>query len=377
MEQGVSLAKPIGPILFPFTGYGVGGSHISTFLLAGALARDHGVRTVILAVEGSTVEQEARARGLEVVTTPGPPARRRETLRDIRRFPARRRLLRSFGPDAIVHCCDLWSMQSWGIAARSIGLPLVYHQRAFITAKPQDRLLVRLAQRVISISQACTRNLEAAGIPGAIAILNPFEMIPDPAAFTDARDEFTARWPGDDLRLIGFSANFQRRKRARWFVEVAARLAQRDPRTRFVMFGRDRDETAADLAVYADTLGIGDRIAFAGFRSPPERNIAALDVLAIPALAEPFGRTLVESLLLGVPCVATDDAGHGEILRRWGGGRLVPRDADSAAFADAIAAVLADTATALDAEARAAVATELLPRTHAGHVLEVYRSINA
>jgi glycosyltransferase involved in cell wall biosynthesis len=369
------LVKLIGPVVFPFTGYGVGGSHISTFLLAGALARDHGVRTVILAVEGSTVEREARARGLEVVVTPGPPAARRETLRDVRRFPARRRLLRSFGPQAIVHCCDLWSMQSWGIAARSIGLPLVYHQRAFITAKPQDRLLVRMAQRVISISQACTDNLEAAGIPGAVPILNPFEMIPDPAAFSDARAEFEQHWPVDDLRLIGFSANFQRRKRARWFVEVAAEVARHDPRTHFILFGRDRDETAAQLADYATTLGIGDRILFPGFRSPPERNIAALDVLAIPALAEPFGRTVVESLLLGVPCVATDDAGHGEILRRWGGGRLVPRDADAATFAAAVTAVLADPGTALDAPARAAVATELLPATHAGHVLDVYRSI--
>lgn len=375
-NRGNRLAQLVGPIIFPFTGYGVGGSHISTFLLAGALTQDHGIRTIILTVEGSTVEREARARGLEVAVTPGPPAARRETLRDIRRFPARRRLLQSFGPGAIVHCCDLWSMQSWGIAARSIGLPLIYHQRAFITAKPQDRLLVGLAHRVISISQACTRNLEAAGLPGAVAILNPFEMIPNPAAFVDARAEFEARWPIDDLRLIGFSANFQRRKRARWFVDVAANVAGCDPRARFILFGRDRDETAKQLTDYADKLGISDKVAFVGFRSPPERNIAPLDVLAVPALAEPFGRTLVESLLLGVPCVATDDAGHGEILRRWGGGRLVARDADAAAFANAVTAVLADPDTALDASARATVATELLPATHAAHVIDIYQSIS-
>ena len=367
------MAPQVGPVLFPFTGYGVGGSHISTFLLAGGLA-EHGVRAVVIAAEGSTVAREAMARGLEVVIEPGNAATRRETLRDIRRLPARRRLLRSFGRRAIVHCSDIWAAQSWGTTAKSLGLPFIYHHRAFIGKRAHDRLLIRLANRVISISEACSDNLKDAGAGPARNILNPFEAIPDPEEHRDARAEFARRWPIDGLRVIGFSANFQLRKRARFFVEVAGVIAARDAKTRFVVFGRDRDETAAQLEAYAASLGIGDRIFFAGFRSPPERNIAAVDLLAIPALSEPFGRTLVEAILLGVPYVATDDAGHSEIARRWGGGALVPPEASAETFARTVLDILDRPAgAALGPEARAAVAEELRPATHAARVIEVYR----
>jgi glycosyltransferase involved in cell wall biosynthesis len=367
------MAPGVGPVLFPFTGYGVGGSHISTFLLARALV-DHGIRAVIIAVDGSTVAREAKARGLEVVIEPGPAATRRETLRDIRRSPARRRLLRSFGRRAIVHCSDIWAAQSWGTIAKSLGLPFIYHHRAFISNRVHDRLLIGLANRVISISEACSRNLKDVGAGSARSILNPFEAIPDPEEHRGARAEFAGRWPIEGLRLIGFSANFQRRKRARFFVEAAGAIAARDDKTRFVVFGRDRDETAAELEAFAASLGIGDRILFAGFRSPPERNIAAVDLLAIPALAEPFGRTLVEAILLGVPYVATDDAGHTEIARRWGGGALVPIDASAETFAQAVLDTLYQPAgAALGPEARGAVAEELRPATHAARVIDVYR----
>lgn len=369
------MPSDLGPILFPFTGYGVGGSHISSFLLAKALTEHHGIRTVVIATEGSTVAKEARERGLEVVTEPGPAATRRATLRDIWRFRARRRLLRSFGRRAIVHACDVWSMQSWGMAAKSLRLPLVYHHRDFVTRRKRDRLRIGIADRIISISDACSVNLAMIGSGPARSILNPFEAIPDPAEFAGARDEFAARWPIDGLKLVGFTANFLRRKRARFFVEAAAIVAQREPDARFVVFGRDREETATELGALADTLGIGDRILFAGFRSPPERNIAAMDLMAMPALGEPFGRTLVETMLLGIPYVATDDAGHGEIARRWGGGTLVPKDASADVFAASIVAALASAGVALDKPAMARVAHELLPATHAANVIEVYREL--
>ena len=37
---------------------------------------------------------------------------------------------------------------------------------------------------------------------------------------------------------------------------------------------------------------------------------------------EPFGRALVEAIILGTPVVATRGAGHSEIIGAWGGGVL-------------------------------------------------------
>ena len=369
--------RQLGPIVFPFTGYGTGGSHISTFLLAKSLTSDFSIPTVVLAVKGSNVAAEATARGLRVLEVAEPPAAKRETLRDVVRFGARRRLLATFGPNAVVHVCDLWSAQSWGIPAKSLGRPLVYHQRDFITPRLRDRLLVKLADEIVSISEACSRNLPPDLLRTKVhEIVNPFDSIPVPTRDGGARGEFEARWPVDGLKLVGFSANLLKRKRARYFIEAAAVVARHEPAARFVVFGRDRDEKTAELKALAERLGIGAEVVFAGFRSPPERNIAALDVLAVPALAEPFGRTLVEALLLGVPYVATDDAGHGEIARRWGGGATVPVDAAPEVFAAAIGHALRHASDlALDEAGRARVAEELRPATHARRVIDVYRKL--
>jgi glycosyltransferase involved in cell wall biosynthesis len=101
-----------------------------------------------------------------------------------------------------------------------------------------------------------------------------------------------------------------------------------------------------------------------------------LDLLVAPALNEPFGRTLVEALLLGVPYVATADGGHVEIASRWGGGELVDLQATAEQFADAIVSALHKLdAITLSRERRKRVGIELSARSHAENVLTIYRRI--
>ena len=65
----------------------------------------------------------------------------------------------------------------------------------------------------------------------------------------------------------------------------------------------------------------------------------ALDVLLVPAVREPFGRTLIEAMFLGTPVVATDDGGNREAI---GGDRgLVPPDQPES-FVETIHLLLTD-----------------------------------
>ena len=367
----------LGPILFPFTGSTVGGSHISTFHLARSLAVDHGIKCVVLAAPDSNVARQAAEMDLDVHSTGDAPAKARDPVADITRLPHRIRTLKSYGPSAIVHCNDIWSLQSWGIAGRMLGLPLVYHHRALLKMRWFDRALIRQSHGVITISDPCRRDLRF--LPGdrVTCVLNPFPdpMLEPPKGW---RTEFRAHGPEDaEPVLIGFIGNFQFRKRPDFFLDVCATIAAREPHARFIIFGRERDFQCRDLENRAAKLGIADKLILAGFRSPPEMNIATLDILLAPAFAEPFGRTLVEALLLGVPFVATDDAGHSEIVARWSGGVLVEPHATIDEFADAATRVLAapkDVVLSLDA--RRKVAEELSPRTHAARIMAVYRHIN-
>ncbi|WP_114946224.1 glycosyltransferase family 4 protein [Microvirga calopogonii] len=368
----------IGPVLFPFTGMGVGGSHISTFHLARALGTRYKIRSVIVAAAHSQVAESAAEMGLEVLATADVPAKRRDFLADLLKLPERVRTLRSYGSGAIIHCSDLWTLQAWGSAAKLLRLPVVYHHRAILNMSVLDRKLLQMAHSVISISEPCRRNLGFLREAEIDSIVNPFsEPVFDPDS--GWRAEFNQIWGVDETAvLVGFVGNLQRRKRPGFFVDVCSIIAQTLPNARFALFGSDREESKADLKKKADELGIGDKIILPGFRSPSEKNFATLDLLLVPALAEPFGRTLVEALLLGIPYVATDDAGHSEIARRWAGGRLVTKNATAEEFAKVALDVLVDPkGTALPTEVRRKIADELSPARHAENVLAVYKRIRA
>lgn len=371
-------AAQIGPILFPFTGSGIGGSHISTFNLARSLGEDCGLRSVIVVGEGTPIAREAARFGLEVHPIASPPTNAGSILADIKHASSRTRVLRQYGTRAILHCNDLWTLRSWGLPAKMIGVPVIYHHRQFAKEAWTHRRLIAMADAVISISDACRRNLEFLADDRVQNITNPF---PERADIESRlfRSDLERQWPGDDAAVfIGFAATFARRKRPDFFLEICAALAEREPRARFVLSGRDSGFTTEALLSHARRLGVAEKTFLAGFRSPPERNIAPLDVLAAPALAEPFGRTLVEAILLGVPYVATADAGHTEIFSRWAGGRIVERSATAGQFADEIVRTLtARDRIILPEERRRQLASEVAPHSHARKVLEVYRRVMA
>lgn len=59
--------------------------------------------------------------------------------------------------------------------------------------------------------------------------------------------------------------------------------------------------------------------------------MSGVDALVVPALGEPFGRTLIEAMLLGTPVVATRHGGNVEAIADGRTGHLVDPD-DPAAF---------------------------------------------
>ncbi|WP_036294475.1 glycosyltransferase family 4 protein [Methylosinus sp. PW1] len=364
-------------VLFPFIGQEIGGSHVSAFALAQSLAEDFGFRCVVIARKGSLIAQEAQSLGFGVVGTTERTAGRHSPLYDLARVPARMALLRSLRP-AIVHTNDIGALQSWLLPAWLARMPVVYHHRALNRRVAPNVALIRAASHVIAISDETTRSVDY--LPA-----NRVTTVTDPFANNLATDRAAARaWLVDELGLpndaaiIGFVGNFWWRKRPEFFIEAAAIIARIEPHAAFVIFGRDGELTAGELEAAASAAGLSDRLHLAGFRLPVERNIAALDLLLMPAMREPFGRTPIEAALLGTPYVATDDAGHSEIWRRWRGGSLVDKDADAAAFADAAIAVLRRPESVLLSEQeRLDVASDVSPRRHAEHVIDVYRRLGA
>jgi phosphatidyl-myo-inositol dimannoside synthase len=102
------------------------------------------------------------------------------------------------------------------------------------------------------------------------------------------------------------------------------------------------------------------------------QHLAAMDVLCAPSLTTPawreqFGRMLVEAFACGVPVVASDS---GEIPHVVGDAGIITPEADPAALAAALTALLPDAARRADLAARGLVrardhfSTEVAARRH-------------
>jgi glycosyltransferase involved in cell wall biosynthesis len=95
--------------------------------------------------------------------------------------------------------------------------------------------------------------------------------------------------------------------------------------------------------------------------------------MAAQAAGEPFGRTLVEAILSGVPYVASSGSGHTEIHERCKGGKLVPEDADATFFADRLLEVMRGLESyRLTADGIALLRSDFSLHEHAKEVEAVY-----
>lgn len=150
---------------------------------------------------------------------------------------------------------------------------------------------------------------------------------------------------GADEVLVGTVANLRGNKAYPDLLAAAATVVAADPAVRFVSVGQGplHDELVAER----DRRGLGERFRFLGYRPDATRLVSGLDVFCLASHHEGLPLALMEALALGIPVVATDVGGIGELVTDGVQGSLVPP-----ARPDLLAAALL--ATAADPDLRAA-----------------------
>ena len=144
------------------------------------------------------------------------------------------------------------------------------------------------------------------------------------------------------------------------------------------MFGLPYDPgSAEEVSAAIQRLGLSGMVRQMGFQRPVEGWMAACDINLVTAVEEPFGRTLVESMLLGTALIAADSGGNPEAIRQDETGLLVAPD-DATAFADAIVR-MADPAlrARLSTAARADAQDRFGIETHVRQVARIYDRLSA
>jgi glycosyltransferase involved in cell wall biosynthesis len=170
-------------------------------------------------------------------------------------------------------------------------------------------------------------------------------------------------WKGQDLAIRALA---ELRRRGRDAVLLIAGEAK------FVGAATRHNNRAFEQELHelVDTRGLTDHVRFLGEREDPERILAATDVLLVPSTEEPFGRTIIEAMAMGVPVAATSVGGPREILSDGSGGRIV-ETREPAAWADAVEE-LADWPRRHRAGARETVELRFTRERHTASVLGIY-----
>ncbi|HOX25798.1 MAG TPA: glycosyltransferase family 4 protein [Candidatus Krumholzibacteria bacterium] len=252
------------------------------------------------------------------------------------------RRLRDWRPD-ILHTHnprDYYIAGAATVNLRTANVGTRHHLRPIACARLKRPFLRRFAA-MIAVSEAVRGSLLAAGLPArrVVTIPNGVRLPVETACATDLRRELGVdAAAGPVVGCVGRLSPAKGPHRLLW---AAALLRRRWPGLQVVLIGGDSGnggyarrlrELAADLRVDAR---------FCGYRESAARLLPALDVLAVPSRAEPFGLVTVEALARGVPVVATRSGGSGEIVRDGRDGLLVPPD-DPEALAAALHRMLAD-----------------------------------
>lgn len=113
-----------------------------------------------------------------------------------------------------------------------------------------------------------------------------------------------------------------------------------------------------------------------GFRSPVFEAMSGVDVMLVPAVNEPFGRTLIESMYLGTPVVATRHGGNIEAISDGLTGFLVEPD-DPESFVEPICKLLSDPLlqTRIADAAQADAAAKYGAERHVSEISRLYEQL--
>jgi glycosyltransferase involved in cell wall biosynthesis len=372
-------------VCFPFVGDGIGGSSISALNLIRHIDRDRYQPLILMHEVAGETARLFKDEGFEVEPAPigqcANGAGRGSDLRfALRKAGSLSRYLRA-REIRIVHTNDGRMHATWALPARLAGARLLWHHRGNPRAAGLRFLAPWVADRVVAVSKFASPR------PGLISASRRCAVIHSPfATETEPMErEQCRRAVLDELgcpaetHVVGFVGNLVERKRPMVFVETIARMVARRPDLKIAapLFGQPREQ-GERVAAAIESLGLANRVRLMGFRYPPEPWIAGCDVLLVPAVEEPFGRSLIEAMLLGTPLVAADSGGNPEIIRHGETGCVVPPD-DPEAFALCTLDLLEDSAARakLAAYARQDAVARFGMQRHAQSIMQIYDDILA
>jgi glycosyltransferase involved in cell wall biosynthesis len=372
----------------------ISGGERSLFDLTAGLAAINAVTVDVACPEGPLAEA-LRARGVRVHRIPEVdltlklhPANTAAALLELARAArAVRQIALRVGAD-VVHANSVRAGMIAVWARRRGGAPVVVHVRDRLPAGRVSRLslaVIGRADRIVANSAYTATSIPEWAADRLRVVANPVDLVrfdPERLPRVEARARLGV---ADDLPLLSLVAQITPWKGQEEAVRMLAHMRDRGTDARLLIVGDikfstkatryDNPAYRAGLEALVDELDLRGRVTFTGEIEDIPAVMRASDVVLVPSWEEPFGRTVIESLAMGTPVVATEVGGPAEILREGVEGLLLPPRTPER-WAEAVAALLGDPQRRADMSAAAIRrARDFSLDAHTSAVTAVYSSL--
>lgn len=249
----------------------------------------------------------------------------------------------------LIHANSLKSAIMGGLAAKLVGVPIIWHVRDFLPVGKFRGILIKfphhLADKIIvnSLAVGNMMNKEVGGSNKVIMIYNAVDPVKtnSKSSGKEVRKELKI---GLSTPVIGFVGRIHPEKGLEYLVKAMHKVVKAIPKVQLLVVG---DTTLGDKEYYqaikdlVKRLDLQYAIVFLGYQKDVSKIMNAFDVFALPSLREPFGLVTLEAMAMAKPVIATDTGGTPEIVINGQTGILVPpRNVDT--LADAIIKLLRD-----------------------------------
>jgi glycosyltransferase involved in cell wall biosynthesis len=292
-----------------------GGSQRQLAMLANGLARRSHQVTIVVLYPGGAIQAAMQDTGVRLISIG--KAGRWDVMTPLARLW---RLLRSERPDVIYTFQPTQSviaafvLPPWRPARLVFGIRAgrMEFDRYDALSAVSYRLeawLSRRADLMIANGRAVKSDAVARGLPSdRIAVIpngiDTAAMRPDPMLGRELRRTWGV---SETAFVIGMVARLDPMKDHETFLAAAARFARQDAGARFVCVGDGPQAYRDELAASARSLGIDDRVVWAGELERVEAAYNAFDIATLSsAFGEGFPNVVGEAMACGRPVVATD-----------------------------------------------------------------------
>ncbi|HBG60266.1 MAG TPA: hypothetical protein DDX37_00260 [Candidatus Omnitrophica bacterium] len=220
------------------------------------------------------------------------------------------------------------------IAAKLLRKPIIWHERnlPFDNEKDISRQLLFLPDIIICNSGAVAKRFEIKDkVPDKVkTILNGVNV----KRFSANSDTMTFRhkFNLDKRKVVGIISNLNKRKNVEYFIDIAAKLAQKRKDVQFVIVGdtfEEQNNRFEELNKLISNFGLEDQFTLTKFVDNTYEILSCFNIAAHVTEREACSRAILESMACGKAVVALNEGGNPELIENNISGILVePRNLD-------------------------------------------------